>query len=739
MKNNTYIKRMMFSYLPILFLTISILISIFVTVINELNVRNAIQANKVTTGYISNMIDNSLKTIDADARKVIQTNAELQAFLDTPSDRLLSYAASNILSEMMVQHNFIDSIYFYRAKDKQVLDQSTIRSIDEFPDRDYINALLKQPYPVNWSSPRVKDGSNRTNLKVITLGRKVPLDTGSLGYMIINVNLDAISKFTDGMIDRTVTNAQIYDADHQPFFPNVLFDSKDKGVHAAVTSDYTGWTYQTGIKGSQLYSILLHGNLVWIVAVLGAIALAIGSTFYVTRRSYRPIEAILHRIDRFSNSVISNDLKNDRNEFAFIDLAIERLITNNMAFQERQVEHLAIRRQQFLQNLLNGEYAEDQEVWKLESEHFGLKNDTHFIVALLEIDHYVQFCMKYNQKDQSLFKFVISSVAVEFSEQNQQQVIMEWVSKNRLVLLQISHEDQDLEHHLLKMTEQIRSWIEAHLDFTVTFGVGTVAEDVALIRRSYQEAGQAVNRKVTLGINQIIGTVEGNEKISDEWFTYLQLIQSVVRQVRLADQGWSDAFSKLFHEIRVQQLQRGDIERLLQYFIFQTERELEGTQTEIDTYWKTSLKSELIQGLEHSETLEQIESCYRVALEKMLEQLLELSQNRRHHALMKEIRSFVAENFTDSNLSLTLLSDRFQVNSKYLSQLFKEELGENFSDFLIALRMELAKKLLTETMETVQDISVRAGYTNSISFSRIFKKCVGLSPGQYRESQQLTS
>lgn len=739
MKNNTYIKRMMFSYLPILFLTISILISIFVTIINELNVRNAIQANKVTTEYISNMIDNSLKTIDADARKVIQTNAELQAFLDTPSDRLLSYAASNILSEMMVQHNFIDSIYFYRAKDKMVLDQSTIRSIQDFPDRDYIHEMLQQPYPVNWSSPRVKDGTNRTNLKVITLGRKVPLDTGSLGYMIINVNLGAISTFADGMIDRTVTNAQIYDAGHQPFFPDVYFESKDNSVQAAVTSDYTGWTYQTGIKGSQLYSILLHGNLVWIVAVLGAIALAIGSTFYVTRRSYRPIEAILHRIDRFSNSVVSNDLKNDTNEFAFIDQAIERLITNNMAFQERQVEHLAIRRQQFLQNLLNGEYAEDQEVWKLESEHYGIKNDTRFIVALLEIDHYVQFCMKYNQKDQSLFKFVINSVAVEFSEQNQQQVIMEWVSRNRLVLLHISHEDQDLEHHLLKLTEQIRSWIEAHLDFTVTFGVGTVAEDVALIRRSYQEAGQAVNRKVTLGINQIIDTVEGNEKLSDEWFTYLQLIQAVVRQVRLADQGWSAAFSKLFHEMRVQQLQRGDIERLLQYVIFQMERELEGTQPEIDMYWKTSLKSELMQALEDSETLEQIEACYRVALEKMLEQLLELSQNRRHHALMKEIRSYVAENFTDPNLSLTLLSDRFQVNSKYLSQLFKEELGENFSDLLISLRMDFAKKLLTETVETVQDISVRVGYTNSISFSRIFKKCVGLSPGQYRESQQFTS
>ncbi|RTE10280.1 helix-turn-helix domain-containing protein [Paenibacillus whitsoniae] len=735
MKNNTYIRRMMFSYLPILFLTISILISIFVTVINELNVRNAIQANKVTTEYISNMVDNSLKTIDADARKVIQTNTDLQAFLETPSDRLLSYTASKILSDMMVQHNFIDSVYFYRAKDKFVLDQSAIRSIDLFQDREAIQEIIQQPYPVNWSSPRIKNGDTKMNQKVVTLGRKIPLDSGSLGYMIINVNMDAMSKFVDTMIDRTVTNAQIYDAQHQPFFSAVSHSEKDNSVLAEVTSDYSGWTYQTGIKGSRLYSILLHGNTIWIVAALGAIALAIGSTFYVTRRSYRPIEAILHRIDRFSNSFMSNDLKNGTNEFAFIDHAIERLITNNMAFQEKQVEHLTVRRQQFLQNLLNGEYAEDQEVWKLESERYALREDCRYIVALLEIDHYVQFCLTYNQKDQSLFKFVISSVAEEFAEQNGQQVLMEWVSKNRLVLLYISHEDQDVEHHLLKLAEQIRAWIEGQLDFTVTLGVGTVAEDVALIRRSYQEAGQAVNRKVTLGTNQIIDSIESGDRLTDEWFTYLQLIQAVVRQVRMTENGWLENYARLFHEMRVGQLPREEIARLLEYFIFQLERELDGIQPEIDTFWRNNLKLDMLHGLEEMETLQELESRYRTLLESVVDQIQDLSQNRKHHALMKEIRSYVAENFTDPNLSLTLLSDRFQVNSKYLSQLFKEELGENFSDVLISLRMAYAQKLLVETMETVQDISVKVGYTNSISFSRIFKKCVGLSPGQYRESQ----
>ncbi|CAH1213066.1 HTH-type transcriptional activator RhaR [Paenibacillus allorhizoplanae] len=737
MKNNTYIKRMMFSYLPILFLTISVLIFIFITILNELNVRNAIQANKVTTEYISNMMDNSLKTIDTDARKLIDTNMDLQAFLDSPSDRLLNYAASNILSDMMVQHNFIDSVYFYRAKDKQVLDQSKIRPLDEFPDRSYITELLNQPYSSNWSSPRFKKGSYEEDLtiKVISLGRKIPINTGSLGYMVINVKVDALSKFIDEMIDRNLTNAQIYDDQHVPFLPEVAFASSNKGVHAEVVSDYTGWTYQTEIKGGKLYSILLNGGLFWIFSILCAILLAVGSTFYVTRRNYKPIEAILHRIDRFSTTIKPADLKNDKNEFAFIDQAIERLITNNMAFQEKQQEDLTIRRQQFLQSLLNGEYEAEKEIWVQEREHYALREGTRFIAAILEMDHYVQFCLKYNQKDQSLFKFVVNSVVVEFAEQHKHQIMIEWIAKNRLVILHMSEEEQDLEHNLLKLAEQIRSWIADQLDFTVTIGIGT-ATDAGNIIRSFQEATHAVNRKVTLGINQIIDTIEVQEGTSSEWFTYLQWIQAVVRQVRQAESGWLDHLVNLFQEMRTQGLSKEDIDRLLHYLIFQMERELEGIMPEIDKHWHSSMKSDLLLGLEQSDTLDQIEASYRQTIEKMVEQLLELSQNRRHHVLMKEIRSFVAENFTDPNLSLTLLSDRFQVNSKYLSQLFKEEIGENFSDFLITLRMEYAKKLLIETKENVQDISERTGYTSSISFSRVFKKWVGMSPGQYRESQQ---
>ncbi|MDQ0889035.1 two-component system response regulator YesN [Paenibacillus sp. V4I9] len=734
MKTNNYNTRMLLSYLPILFLTISALIFIFFAMMNELNVRNAIKANKITTEYMANMLDSTLKSIDVDSRKLIQTSVELQQFLDGPPDRMLDFAASNALSGLMVQYSFIDSIYLYRAKDRRVLDQSTLRLIEEFPDRSYVQKALEQPINGSWTSPRSKEGERSTGAgeKVVSLGRNIPLDTGSLGYLVINVRVNSIEKFMDQMVDRKVTEAQLFDAGGKPFFQESKESSEEQGLHAGIVSDYTGWTYRTVIKGGRLFSILFQGGVMWIMLGLGAIVFAIGSMFYVTRRSYKPIEAIIHRINRFSSTVKENELREDKNEFAFIDQAIEKLITNNMEFQEKQQEHLFIRRQQFLQSLLSGDYVADGKTWEQERHHFGL-SDGRFIVALLEIDHYVQFGLTYNQKDQSLFKFVVSSVAVEIAQQISQQVIVEWITKNQLVLLLNSGSGNDLEHHLLQLSEQIRAWIESHLDFTVTIGIGTAVEEVAGISRSFEEAAEAVSHKVTLGVNQIIDAVEVKGNTSGEWFLYLQLMQTAVRHLRMGELEWKNDFEQLFSNMVVHRLQKDDVDRLLHYFIFHLERELESWLPEAAKFWKQTVKPELLETLDKNDTLAELEDCFCLTFEQLTDHLLVAGQNRRHNVLMKEIRDYVAEHFTDPNLSLTLLSDLFQVNPKYLSQLFKEEIGENFSDFVITLRINYAKKLLKETNETVQDISEKTGYANAISFSRIFKKMVGISPGQYRE------
>ncbi|WP_079912441.1 helix-turn-helix domain-containing protein [Paenibacillus sp. 32352] len=735
--NNNYIKRMLLSYLPILFVTVSVLIFIFISIINEINVRNAIQANRLTAAYIVNMVDSSLKGISFDAQKMIETSGELQQFLDGPSDRAQEFDVSNMLSSLMVRYGLVDSIYLYRAKDGKVLDQSTIRSIEQFPDQSYIRSSLDRMLAGVWSSPRLKENEGlnaSTSVSVTSLGLKIPRDSGSLGYMIINIKVSSLDSYIRQMIDQKITETQLYDAQGKPFFEDSRLVSYNNSLNADIVSDYTGWKYRMSIKGGKLFDLLFHGSTVWVMLGLGAIVFAIGSTFYVTRRSYKPIEAILHRIDRFSTAIKPSDQRDKSNEFAFIDHAIERLITNNMAFQEKQQEHLVIRRQQFLQILLKGEYDDDRAAWEQEWHHFGLSAG-HFIVGLLELDHYVQFGLKYSPNDQSLFKFIISSVTVEIAEQNGQSIVAEWISKHQLVILLLSKEGKALEHHMLQLSDQIRAWIEKHLDFTVTIGIGSAATQESEIGRSFDEAAAAVSRKVTLGVNQIIDAVEVKGRPDGEWFAYLEMIRTIVRKLRMSDPEWLSELNQLFNEMTVHRLGKDDVERLLHYFIFHLEYEMEGTLPEAAKLWLQDAKPVLLLALEQSDTLAQLESCFLKELEQLSGRIGELVQSRRYNAQMIEIRDFVTKHFMDPNLSLTMLSDRFQIGSKYLSQLFKESIGQNFSDFLIGLRIEHAKKLLRESDVSVQDISDLMGYANTTSFIRIFKKIVGVSPGQYRESQ----
>ena len=52
--------------------------------------------------------------------------------------------------------------------------------------------------------------------------------------------------------------------------------------------------------------------------------------------------------------------------------------------------------------------------------------------------------------------------------------------------------------------------------------------------------------------------------------------------------------------------------------------------------------------------------------------------------------------------------------------------------------MEKAKNLLKNKEWTVTDVAIHTGYSNSNYFSRVFKKYTGVTPREFRESEQKT-
>ena len=104
-----------------------------------------------------------------------------------------------------------------------------------------------------------------------------------------------------------------------------------------------------------------------------------------------------------------------------------------------------------------------------------------------------------------------------------------------------------------------------------------------------------------------------------------------------------------------------------------------------------------------------------------------------------EFRGRVIEHVTQNigrDISMRELADELGYEYHYLSFLFNECFGMNFKSFVNALRYEAACRLLSDRNKDVNQISDECGFGSVRSFNRIFKQMSGLTPREYRKSEQ---
>ena len=68
----------------------------------------------------------------------------------------------------------------------------------------------------------------------------------------------------------------------------------------------------------------------------------------------------------------------------------------------------------------------------------------------------------------------------------------------------------------------------------------------------------------------------------------------------------------------------------------------------------------------------------------------------------------------------------------YFSRLFKRCLQQSPHEYILTLRLDKAKYLLTSTNQTIAEISQEVGFLSDTGFINAFKNRVGISPGKFR-------
>lgn len=113
-----------------------------------------------------------------------------------------------------------------------------------------------------------------------------------------------------------------------------------------------------------------------------------------------------------------------------------------------------------------------------------------------------------------------------------------------------------------------------------------------------------------------------------------------------------------------------------------------------------------------------------------------LPDDRKSVSVSAEARIWLSQHYTDPNLMLQDAARAVNMSNSRFSTVFAQETGRTFTEYLTALRLNRAKELLRETDKKSGQIALEVGYNDSHYFSYLFKKNLGMTPGEYRAKKE---
>lgn len=104
---------------------------------------------------------------------------------------------------------------------------------------------------------------------------------------------------------------------------------------------------------------------------------------------------------------------------------------------------------------------------------------------------------------------------------------------------------------------------------------------------------------------------------------------------------------------------------------------------------------------------------------------------------LHHVEQSIITHFADPQFQLRDVLDSQPFSGDHFCRIFKKRFGLTPHQYLIEKRMEAAKSLLLHLRDIpVKDVGLMAGFEDPYYFSRLFKKCVGCSPSEFREEQR---
>ena len=162
------------------------------------------------------------------------------------------------------------------------------------------------------------------------------------------------------------------------------------------------------------------------------------------------------------------------------------------------------------------------------------------------------------------------------------------------------------------------------------------------------------------------------------------------------------------------------------------EDKLEGLETGADAYivkpFNMDILRRTIANLLNSHRLLRLKYERNDVLEEQVDEVKIKSPDEK---LLDRVMATINAHLNDSDLSIDMIADEVGISRVHLHRKMKELTGQTPHDFIRNIRLKRAAYLLTGQGVNVTEVMYACGFSNSASFSTVFKKFYGVSPREY--------
>jgi YesN/AraC family two-component response regulator len=721
---------------------------------------------------INKRMESTLAEIDRAMIQMLQTG-DAAFFFNTPRADSPDYlirldGVQSQISGLKRSYPAIQSVYLYSRTNEMLLSDELHNPTGQETDKSWISGFYTENYYYKWLvNPQFKE--KPVNRHMVTLIRFYPMaekPENRNGVIAVNLPESMLSDmFSDLQFGESgnvlVTDGEgtiLSHADKSRIGRNIaeyklggqLLSEKDSGFirHKNgktsewvfyCSSAYTGWKLVYVVSQGQLSGLFLTIRNLLLVLAAGMVLLSVGSVVLVNRTWFSPMERFINKVESLfgkREGEAVGDVGGLRPDFNRLEGRINDMLTGYSDAVRQLQESKPALKLQILFDIVTG-HRTRYELAKPYFDHIGLElYPGHYIVMIAELDNKA---LLEKMSDLNLYLYAVCNVAEELMGESGGALKGGAVQINEYqVVILASLREGDAAaamEQAVSFARELRDAVETYIKRSVSIGIGSYSLRFADIQDSYQAARESIHYKLVAGPGTVI-TVEAVSGWDGaglmELFDLADQLQEAVWQAN------RDKVAELLSAIFALAAQSGFTDKTMVQFalqlIYRTGKKV------ADPALLERLQSghaDIESRLARAGSLSDMRGYLMELMGDMVEALIEKRNSKtKTDELVARIKAYMSLHYGHSGLSLNLLSEEFAVSPNHLSKLFKQSTGVNFVDYLIAVRMQEAKRLLLANQATVNQIAEQVGYTNVTSFMRSFKKYSGMTPSEFRQAER---